>query len=291
MIIIRQSETEWLAKAPAKLNLFFEVIGKRGDGFHEILSLACPVGLYDTIYFRLAEGESIYFVCENMGDDVPADFRNIVVRALERLREFAGIRSGTSVRLQKKIPSQAGLGGGSSDAAAALLLGVEAWKIQISREELYNIAAGLGSDVALFLENGAVVSRGRGEIIEPISNFPQLDFVLLKPDFGLSTADVYRECMKFHDGDTRKLPDLSVIRTPEEVAKICFNRLERSAESLVPELAEIREYFDSLGCLKVAMSGSGTTLFGLCRDPDHAETVAKKLDSAQLGNVFTVKSV
>lgn len=269
------------ALAPAKLNLFFEVHGKRPDGFHEISSLAVPIRLFDRLTFEPTPGSAILdFQCEGAGEDVPGDDTNIVVRALNLLRDRTGITEGARIRLFKRIPSQAGLGGGSSDAAAAILAAAKAWKLDLPRRELVELAAQIGSDCPVFFSSTASLAGGRGERIEPVASIPKLDFVLLKPNEGLSTARVYGECMKNHDRQFREVEELLRCLKAGSIAgagQCFFNRLELAARALWPRFDEIKSRFEKLDCLGVRMSGSGTTFFALCRNTRHAGFVAARL--------------
>ncbi len=289
---------ELIREAPAKLNLFFEVLGKRPDGYHEILSLACPVSLCDTLGFLPDSKPEIEFVFESesgfsVTEDIPRGSENLAVRALSLLREKYGITSGGRLRLVKRIPSQAGLGGGSSDAASALSLGNEAWNLGLDCGELAAIGAELGSDVPLFFAEGPVLCRGRGEIIEPVRDWPRLHFVLLKPPAGLSTAKVYAAVGQSHDREIRAVePVLEAIRQNDLplFGTMLFNRLEEAAASIWPDFQQLRDSLRDCDCPAVRMSGSGTTFFGLCRDQAHAETAAAALRGKKLGNVFAVSS-
>ncbi|MDR0869364.1 MAG: 4-(cytidine 5'-diphospho)-2-C-methyl-D-erythritol kinase [Planctomycetaceae bacterium] len=269
----------WTVFAPAKLNLFFEVLGKRPDGFHEIVSVAVPVRLFDTLTFR--ESDTIRLTVHGGGTDIPTDERNIVVKALRKIQDAAGYSGGAAIRLFKRIPSQAGLGGGSSDAAAALQLARRAWKLKITDDELCRIAADVGSDCPLFFYNTATSGTGRGEIIQPLKLLNrQLHFVIVKPPEGLSTAEVYKNCMLLHGGQFRSAEKFLTewnSGNVERIGNALFNRLEVPARHLWHRFDEVRAMFDGLDCLAVQMSGSGTAFFGLCRSKRHARFVVKEL--------------
>ncbi len=283
-----------MAHAPAKLNLFFEVLGKRTDGFHEIVSLACPVSLYDTLFFESLECSKWKLHLKGSAAGIPADEHNIVLQALEELRAVTGERRGAAITLFKRIPSQAGLGGGSSDAATALLLANRSWNLGLSRVDLAEIGGRIGSDVPLFLVGGASLGRGRGERVEPVPGLTGLHFVLLKPPFGLPTAEVYRDCMAFHEGCIRSPHSfLEAVRGRDlgMIAQYLFNRLEAPASALRPELDALRERLLRHGCLAARMSGSGTALFGLCRSARSAVRIASALREEGLGMCVAVRSV
>lgn len=279
MLFNPASET-WTASAPAKLNLFFEVLGRRPDGFHEVVSLALPIGLSDTLHLRATTEETIRLRCDGAAEDIPTDSRNLVVRALELLRQETGHPGGAEVRLIKRIPSQAGLGGGSSDAVTALLLARRAWMLSCSDAELSAISARLGSDCPLFFHPRASLGQGRGERTQPLEPVPRLHFVLVKPPEGLSTADVYARCMTLHDGpprDPAALAEALKTGSLDRIARNLFNRLEAPARALWPRFEEVDRELRRLDCPAVRMSGSGTAFYGLCRNARHARRAAAVL--------------
>src|SRR5208337_1858481 len=204
---IHRNAVEVVIQTPAKLNLFFEVLGKRNDGYHEIETLMCPIGWYDTLCFRETSSEDLDLECHwgslagypRAGDgsgfeEVPRDGKNLVLRAVDLVRRRTGTKQGARLRLIKRIPTAAGLGGGSSDAAAALVAANLGWKLGLSLPELASLAAELGSDVPFFLNRGPAICRGRGEQIEPTSGLGLMNFVVVRPPEGLATAAVYGVC-------------------------------------------------------------------------------------------------
>ena len=182
-----------VAWAPAKVNLHLEVLGKRPDGYHEIATLMVAIRLFDTLVFRDEPTGDIRLQCTRHGLSTGPD--NLVVRAAHLLQQHAGCQRGAAIRLVKRIPLAAGLAGGSTDAAATLAGLNELWKLGLGREELANLAARLGSDIPFFLDGPAAWCSGRGERVKATPLGATLDFVLLCPPFGLSTADVYRRVM------------------------------------------------------------------------------------------------
>ena len=271
------------AKAPAKINLFFEVLGKRNDNFHDIVSIALPIRLFDTLTFTATDEPEIQFECIG-NTEIPTDDTNLVLRATKIIRQRFNVQKGAIITLTKHIPSQAGLGGGSSDAVAALRLACRGWNLEVSNAELLPIAAEIGSDCPIFLYDVPTISKGRGEQIQPLPPFPPLWFVLLKPPEGLSTANVYAECMPLHDGQFRQPDALLTALTSgnvQEIGQHLLNRLEVPAQKLWHRFGTIKEQLLSAGCLAVQMSGSGTTFFGLCADEVHAMEVFQRLRRKQ----------
>ena len=285
-------------QAPAKLNLFFEVFGKRNDGFHEIETLMVPIGLYDSLSFEPQTSGPITVDCRWAagGDgsplgELPASQSNIVTRALELLRQRAGINDGARVRLLKRIPLAAGLGGGSSDAAAALVAANIGWKIGWSTSALSELAGALGSDVPFFFAPGAAICRGRGELIEPVAGIGSWHFVLVRPPEGLSTASVYARCQASRDGrSSTALIDAMRRGDARRIAATVHNALEPAAESLSPWIGRLRREFQRLDCVATQMSGSGSSYFGICRNARHARRAAELLKSRGVGRVYAVRS-
>lgn len=297
-MFIHRVADAWVVRAPAKLNLFFEVLAKRADGYHEIESLMCPIDLFDTLCFRENRTGLIELECwqatgfsAEAANEIPLGRQNLVYRAVELLRERAGASAGASLRLMKRIPAQAGLGGGSSDAAAALILANEGWKLGWKTAELSAVAAEIGSDVPFFLAGGSAVCRGRGEILCREDGLAAMHFVVVRPPEGLSTAAVYGICRPA--AAPRQIAPLTgALRRGDlgEAGGLLFNRLQPAAEQLSPWIDRLRREFAALDFLGHAMSGSGTSYFGLCRHARHARRLARLLDGRGLGSVFAVQS-
>ena len=297
---VHRHGSDVMVQAPAKLNLFFEVLAKRIDGYHEIQTLVYPINLYDTLCFREHSRGPVEFGLESVSgvwesDDsgslvVPRGADNLAVRAVELLRRRAGISRGASLRLVKRIPSGAGLGGGSSDAAAALVASNVGWNLGWSRFQLGQLAAELGSDVPLFLFDGPTFCQGRGELVEPVSGLGLLHFVVVRPPAGLSTAKVYGGCKAASRArcvaplmDSLGRGDLGT------AGRSLFNRLELAAGSLSPWIGRLRREFARVDCLGYQMSGSGSCYFGLCSHACHARRVAGRLQASGAGVAFVVQ--
>ncbi len=298
---IHRSTVEIVVQTPAKLNLFFEVLARRDDGYHEIETLMCPIDRYDTLYFQEEPSGRLALECQwaaigggpdDAGfDSIPCGPDNLVSRAVELLRSRTGVERGARVRLVKRIPAAAGLGGGSSDAAAALVAANEGWKLGLSLAELTRLAAQLGSDVPFFLRGGAAICRGRGERVEAAAGLGPLHFVVVRPPVGLTTAAVYGVCRPA--AKPRCVTSLveALYRGDARAAgRLLHNRLQAAAESLSPWIAKLRETFAGEDFLGHGMSGSGSSYFGLCRHARHAHRLAHRLRARGLGNVFAVRS-
>lgn len=283
--------------APAKLNLHLEILARRPDGFHEIETLMVPVSLYDTLQFLpRTDDDRLTLDCSwapglqaqsgaSLGDLPPAE-TNIVYRALELLRRESGVTSGADVRLIKRIPSQAGLGGASSDAAAALLAANVGWQLHWSRPRLAELAGRLGSDIPFFFTGGAAICRGRGEKIEPLGTVPPLAIVIVRPAEGLATPAVYKACrVPEQPADSKALSQSLARGDASSVGSRLMNRLQAPAEQLCSAVAVLREAFSRTDCLGHQMSGSGSSYFGIGRNPAHARRLAARLRAQRLGLV------
>lgn len=285
--------------APAKLNLSLEVLGKRTDGFHEIETLMVPVGLCDTLALAPDHSGRIECVCHwhasrvavragtvaaaQLGDD------NLAVRAARRLREAAGLKVGAQMHLVKRVPMEAGMAGGSSDAAAALVAGSIAWGLNWPTERLSEVAAELGSDVAFFLAGRPALCTGRGECVAPVEGLVPLNFVIVKPPTGLSTAEVYRHCRpSAASRSAGALIDAWRRGRLVDVGQLIHNGLEDAAAQISPWIARLRSEFDRLDFLGHQMTGSGSAYFGICRHARHARRLAAALRSRGLAQVFAV---
>ena len=298
---IRRSAVDLVIQAPAKLNLFFEVLAKRSDGYHEIETLMCPIDIYDTLHFQEDPNGALELRCRRVFgaggpcgrglSEVPEGPKNLVMQAVELVRRRSGVRRGAKLRLVKRIPAAAGLGGGSSDAAAALVAANEGWQLGRSREELAHWAAELGSDVPFFLAGGPAICRGRGERVTPLTGVGDLYFVVVRPPAGLSTAAVYGACRAAGQPQT-VWPLVEALRKGDwkEVAGRLLNRLQPAAEALSPWVKRLQQEFSQLGFLGYGMSGSGTSYFGLCRHARQARRSAQRLEAYRLGAVFAARS-
>lgn len=265
--------------APAKLNLFLEVRGKRPDGYHELETLMAAVDLFDTLELRPAAG-GIRIECDAPG--VPTGPANLVHKAADRLRHRVGRPDlGADVRLTKRIPAQAGLAGGSSDAAAALVGLNRVWGLGLAKAELAEVAAAVGSDVAFFLELPAAWCTGRGEVVAPEPPGRGLHVVLVCPPVGLATADVFRRLTvpaAPADGAAAR----AAFRSGDAAAlgRALFNRLQGPAFELAPLVQTVYSRLTSLSPAGCLMSGSGSAVFAVCRDRADSLRVAAAFRAA-----------
>jgi 4-diphosphocytidyl-2-C-methyl-D-erythritol kinase len=253
--------------APAKLNLSLRVLGKRSDGFHEIDTLMVKLpGLADHLEFRPNAGFS--FSCND--PNVPGDAQNLVVKAVRAYEAAAGIPCSYAITLRKSIPSGAGLGGGSSDAAATLLGLDQLHADQLGAARLHELAGALGSDIPFFLTPGTARCTGRGEIIETLPSPPKMRVLLLKPAFDVPTPDAYSRW-----SDSRELP--GVRYAAQEIAGIpMINDLERPVFGKHRVLAELKQWLlERRETTAALLCGSGSTVFALLREGADPNALAK----------------
>lgn len=284
-------------KAPAKINLYLEILNKRADGYYNLCSLFQMLGLYDLLSIKEAsEGLHLTIEGPSEGTSLSADPSNLVLRAASLLREemqMTGLPiKGAHMHLVKKIPIAAGLGGGSSDAAATLVGLNRLWSLGWSREKLAELGSRIGSDLPFFFYGPTAWVSGRGEIVEPISLCMEkiIDggFLLLHPDFAVSTAEVFRKYAQAHalgveDSEIELTRALSLPNIPldmktrpsiDEILQHPRNDLEKVTLTAHPELKAMKTSLSALGGKGVLMSGSGPSLSARFKDSKTASVAA-----------------
>ena len=265
--------------APAKINLSLRILNRRPDGFHEIETLIAPISLYDKIDIE-KQNRWIDFSCDDptlsTGDD------NLVVRAAKAFFEKTKIKSGVSIKLEKQIPHGAGLGGGSSDAAATLRALNQLFEAKLSREELAKVGSTIGSDVPFFLFESAAICKGRGEIVSPTKLKKKLSILLLKPGFGVSSAWAYSRWQ-----DSKEIPGISY--QPQNFDGQTFgNDLERPVLEKFVFLAELKAWLLKQAEVGAAlMSGSGSTVFAVLRANVDVGVLIKRAQKELDPNLWT----
>ena len=300
-MLMRRSATAVRVWAPAKVNLFLEVLARRPDGYHELATLMAAVSLYDTLEFTEKRSQT-KFGNEEGATALRCDHpslstgpENLVCRAVELVRRESGRSDGVGIRLWKRIPMAAGLAGGSSDAAATLAGLNYLWRLGWDRSKLIRLGAELGSDVSFFFAAPAAWCTGRGEQIEPLRLSRALDFVLIAPPVGLSTAEVFRGvAVPSEPRSGAAIRQAVAAGDVRELGRQLHNRLQPAAERLCPAVADLFARLAGLGPAGQLMTGSGSTLFALCRQAGEALSLARALHSArdELGGarVFVVRS-
>jgi len=250
-------------KAPAKINLTLDVLGKRADGYHEVEMIMTTVDLADRIGLESRRDGNIRI--SSADRFVPDDHRNLAYQAAKLLKDTYGIKEGVTITLEKRIPVAAGLAGGSSDAAATLKGLNELWDLKLTPDRLAELGAKVGSDVSFCVYGGTALATGRGEQIQELSAPPNCWIVLAKPSIGVSTADVYGG-LKINEVIHPKTKDMMRAIQEKDYELMCEsmgNALETVTLKLHPEVSMIKEQMIKFGADAVLMSGSGPTVFGV----------------------------
>ena len=259
----------------AKLNLYLDVLGRRDDGFHDLETIFQSVDLYDELHFTPSD-DGITLTCSE--SSLPTDATNLVHAAAQLLLDTTQGR-GIKIHLEKNIPAGAGLAGGSGNAAATLQALNTLWELQLSEARLAELALSLGSDVPYCLHGGTRAATGRGEIFSPLTPIKNQWFVLVHPALALSTVTIFGHPKLTHstetpvDGQTPAFATAIPALEQGDWPQCLFNRMETPAFHEHPELATWKEYLLDAGCSAAMMSGTGVTVFGVCRNEAHARSV------------------
>ena len=266
-------------KTPAKVNLGLHVHGKREDGFHELETIFQMVSLFDDVELELLSS-GIKLECDMPG--IPTDDTNLVCKAALLLRKSYQVEGkGVSIRLKKKIPFGAGLGGGSGNAAGVLMGLNRLWDLNIDREKLFTLAAELGSDVPFFLTSPCALGKGRGERLKVLESCSKFQVLLVFPGFPIATSWVYQNLrLKL----TKRPNNISILRKNLSLSNITslgsqlYNDLESVVIQKFPEVKVVKNELWAWGALGVLLSGSGSTVFGIFDDPEKAQVACASLN-------------
>jgi 4-diphosphocytidyl-2-C-methyl-D-erythritol kinase len=277
----------WIA--PAKINLFLRVLRKHADGYHDIFSLMQKITLYDELIFS-PRSKGIVLHCP--GNDLPANENNLVVRAAQSIFSYCNYSYGTEITLVKKIPMTAGLGGGSSDAATTLMALNKICSFKLRKSELMEIGSKIGADVPFFIFGNAALASGIGDKLKHLRNLPEINLLLIKPPFELSTKLVYENLnLRLTRGKNNysipRILDLS------DIIQGLHNDLESVSLEIHPELADLKKMLLRHGALGALMSGSGPTIFGIFRNGQEAKKALEFINKEISGQymLFLAKSL
>ncbi|HLI07567.1 MAG TPA: 4-(cytidine 5'-diphospho)-2-C-methyl-D-erythritol kinase [Ktedonobacteraceae bacterium] len=299
--IIPEKSRGCFIRAHAKINLTLDVLGRRADGYHELATVMQEIDLYDTLCLTASDESRVQLVCSVPELSGPA---NLAARAAEMVRGRLGLEQGVNIELLKRIPLTAGLGGGSSDAAAVLLALQRWWQLPVGDHEaasehraspIQEIAEALGSDVPFFLTGGLALCEGRGERVRPLeAHLPATLrwLLLLKPAIGISTAPIFRNLSvsDYSDGSHSRAVVAALLEGRCPRAEDLHNGLERGVLEHYPEVARAREAMLQAGAPLVRLSGSGPTLFAPFAHMTEALTVQQRLQ-AQGYEVYLSRAV
>jgi len=277
-----------LLQAPAKVNLWLRIIGRRDDGFHNLDSLMVPLEIGDQVRVERRSHAGIDFSCSGDCDGVPQDPSNLAWRAADQFFQQAGIVGGVRIELEKNLPHGAGLGGGSSDAASVLMALQRLWKNPLGTDQLHGIASELGSDVPFFLAGEASICRGRGEELSPFGKPAAGWLVLLKPPFSISTPWVYEAYAKMQREG--KIAALSNEVSSGSMGAITLqNDLEKPVLQKFFVLRALKNWLlQQPGVTGALLAGSGSTVFAVLPEEQLARELATRA-SAELGASWWVR--
>ncbi len=315
-------------QAPAKLNLFLRVFNRRRDGFHNIQSLFERVNLFDKI--KVSSREDTRLTLFSSSSQLPQASGNLAYKAARVLRRKLSIKEGVNISIVKNIPVGAGLGGGSSDAAAVILALNQLWKLKLAKKELTDIAACIGSDVPFFVKDHSFsLVTGRGQLLRQLKTDVRLWHILVVPSIVLSTKRVYGQFDKLKLAESKAKKALTTrtltrgaknvnmlahLKKPNKdkkasLARLVFllaklrgfknldidleanyNSLEDAATFLVPQISKIKQALESLGVKYVGMSGSGSSVFGILNSKKEGEYLKKRLAKFRNWRTFVVRT-
>jgi 4-diphosphocytidyl-2-C-methyl-D-erythritol kinase len=277
----------------AKINWSLRVLGKRADGYHEIDTLLQTISLHDTLRFQTTDDSRISVWCDDRA--IPSDERNLVWRAAAALQGGYGEKHGVRIRLEKRIPAQAGLGGGSSDAAVTLVALAHLWRIEVQGNELLEIAEGLGADVPFFLIGGAARAHGVGKTVSSVVDLGETYLLVLKPAASIATGDAYAAlnspALTTSDAkiilSSSQADDLSGKLNP----KLLHNDFEAPVFQLEPEIKRAKTALMKSGAQTALLAGSGSAVFGVFENKHAQERAIQAIELEAGWRVFPCKTV
>ncbi|ALC17430.1 4-diphosphocytidyl-2-C-methyl-D-erythritol kinase [Desulfuromonas soudanensis] len=273
--------------APAKINLCLHVVGKRPDGYHELAMLMQRVSLYDTVRIALVAEGGVRVVCK--GVDLPPGGENIAARAARRMLELSGADCGVEIVIDKAIPVAAGLGGGSSDAAAVLMGLDEMLSTALGKERLMAEGGKLGADVPFFIFKEPAWATGIGDCLETVPSLAPFWYVLVNPGVAVSTAWVYQNLGLTSPGTVARMPGF--LETTAGVVRLLHNDLEGVTIPRYPVIASLKERLLGLGAAGALMSGSGPTVFGVFEGVEAARAACEELATVPGWRSFLVRAL
>jgi 4-diphosphocytidyl-2-C-methyl-D-erythritol kinase len=275
----------------AKINWTLRILGKRNDGYHDLCTLFQTISLQDALSF--SENDEIVLTCDDVS--VPTNEQNLIIRVAKALQNKFGINKAARIHLEKRIPTPGGLGGGSSNAAVALIGLAKLWEINIKTEEMASIAAELGSDVPFFLFGGTAIGTARGDVIELAPDIVKKNMIVVTPKVNVSTGGAFS-----------RLDSLNLTKEdPESILRVCrfmaesgdlgnktlINDFEASVFPVEPEIARVKETLLDLGAVQAMMSGSGASVFAMFDKEETRQAALKALEIESNWRKFAVATV
>lgn len=267
----------------AKINWRLQVLGKRSDGYHEVRTFLQSISLHDELRFESCESDTIRLTCDD--PTIPTDETNLIVRAANVLRERCGLQSGAALHLRKLIPARGGLGGGSSNAAVALLGLARLWRLDISNSDLTKIGSTLGADVPFFFMGGCALGTGMGSTLSPFPDSPRKYLLIISPKVSVSTDEAYKALNA--SALTRNGPKSILAVSHEElnfsdsdpwpISEKLVNDFEEVIFDKEPEIGRAKTALLSAGAQSALLAGSGSSVFGIFDDQNAQQIALKKI--------------
>ncbi|HEU4341158.1 MAG TPA: 4-(cytidine 5'-diphospho)-2-C-methyl-D-erythritol kinase [Candidatus Binatia bacterium] len=276
-------------RAPAKINLYLRVLGRRKDGYHSIDTIILPVSLFDEIKLtqrRAVRNPELHVTCDHRL--VPEGRKNLAYRAASLLMKEKQIDRAVHIHIRKKIPVGAGLGGGSSDAAAVLVGLNRLFRLGYTRKDLETIAADLGADVPFFIRGAPARARGIGERLTRIGGFPKIWLIILYPEIAVSTAWAYKNVRTKLTKPIVNTSITSPLKSCASLRKLLVNDLELVTVSRYPRIGSLKEQLIEHGAEAALMSGSGSAVFGLFNSRRKALEAYHRLRKGERSQTFLV---
>lgn len=275
----------------AKINWFLRILGKRDDGFHELCTVFQTVSLHDRLTF--SESDEVILTCDD--ENIPTDDKNLIVKAAKILSEKYDIKQGTKIHLEKRIPAPGGLGGGSSNAAVALLGLSKLWGIKTSFEELSEIGKWLGSDVPFFLHGGTAFGTGRGTEIFPLSDLEEKHVLIVAPNIAVKTAEAFARINAAHLTNKDSKSILQICRNEAQALNLrqaeLVNDFEKTVFENEFEIGRVKKKLLDYGSICALMSGSGASVFGVFDTESKLKIAFDRLKLEQGWRVFFVRTI
>lgn len=298
------SEFEFSLPSFAKINLHLRVIGRRLDAYHEIFTIFQTVSLQDTLYF--GPGDKLEMTCSD--PTIPCDNRNLIIRAAQKLKAYAAqmpagfnrkssadVGLGAQIHLKKCIPSPGGLGGGSSNAAIAIIGLAKLWNLDITLDQMVEIGSEIGADVPFFFTGGTAIGTGRGTEIENVADFHARNILIVSPDVAVSTAEGFNALNAANLTSEEANRILGVCRSEAESTdsylKMARNDFESTVYAAYPDVGKVKQRLFDLGASFALLSGSGASVFGIFDTKETRQTAIKALDNEVNWRKFAVATI
>lgn len=285
------SENSFKLPSFAKINWFLRVLGKRDDGFHELCTVFQTISLYDNLTFT--ENEDLILTCDK--SYVPTGEKNLIIKAGMLIREKFGVKKGAKIYLEKNIPSPGGLGGGSSNAAIAVLGLLKLWRLEIGFDEILQIAGELGSDVPFFLYGGAALGTGRGTQILSLEEKSEKYLLIVTPPVNVSTAEAFSRLNAPHLTNETSKSNLQICLNEARMLNLRQSELKNDFEASVfqfaPEVRSVKEKLLENGAIRALLSGSGASVFAIFDKEETRQTAQKAIETEKNWRRFVVATI